>query len=197
MKQALAMQSWVKKTVLNRYLWPVTVALAPVVAPCAGAVEAGEQDAVAVSALAADERAGLLAGKGMGQAKAAELNGYPGPAHVLELADALGLTEAQRGESQALFEQMQQRAQALGAELVAAEEDLGRLFASQQATVTKLQAKLKHIGGLSAQLRAVHLQAHLVQADLLTRHQVHLYNRLRGNRGAGGQHGHGPHANHH
>jgi hypothetical protein len=31
----------------------------------------------------------------MGMAKAAELNGYPGPAHVLALAKPLGLTDDQ------------------------------------------------------------------------------------------------------
>ena len=38
----------------------------------------------------------LRAGRGMGMALPAELNGYPGPVHVLELADALGLTPEQR-----------------------------------------------------------------------------------------------------
>ena len=36
--------------------------------------------------------ADLKAGRGMGLALAAELNGYPGPSHVLELADKLKLS---------------------------------------------------------------------------------------------------------
>jgi hypothetical protein len=34
----------------------------------------------------------------MGLALAAELNGYPGPAHVIELAKSLGLSEPQRAK---------------------------------------------------------------------------------------------------
>ena len=38
----------------------------------------------------------------MSLALAAELNGYPGPLHVLELADRLGLSAEQRGKVQQL-----------------------------------------------------------------------------------------------
>ena len=41
----------------------------------------------ALKALSEDQIADLRAGKGMGLALAAELNGYPGPIHVLELCD--------------------------------------------------------------------------------------------------------------
>ena len=43
-----------------------------------------------VNALSPDEVQQYLAGAGMGYAKAAELNHFPGPMHVLELADKLG-----------------------------------------------------------------------------------------------------------
>ena len=42
--------------------------------------------------------ADLRAGRGMGLALAAELNGYPGPAHVLELADKLDLARSTENE---------------------------------------------------------------------------------------------------
>src|SRR5687767_11125254 len=48
----------------------------------------GQEDR-AIKALDAKDVDGLLAGSGMGYAKAAELNGYPGPMHVLELAEKL------------------------------------------------------------------------------------------------------------
>ena len=59
-----------------------------------------------------------LSGKGMGLAKAAELNGYPGPAHVLELAAQLDLTPEQKTKTEVLFKKMQARAIPLGKELV-------------------------------------------------------------------------------
>ena len=67
-----------------------------------------------VKALSEREVADLRAGRGMGLALAAELNGYPGPLHVLEHADALGLTPEQRGRSQALFDAMKADAVPLG-----------------------------------------------------------------------------------
>ena len=49
-----------------------------------------------IKALSAEQLANLREGRGMGLSLPAELNGYPGPKHVLELADGLGLTPAQR-----------------------------------------------------------------------------------------------------
>src|SRR5262249_12751906 len=58
----------------------------------------------ALKALSEQQIVDLKAGRGMGLALAAELNGYPGPAHVLELADALHLSDDQRTKTKALFE---------------------------------------------------------------------------------------------
>ena len=63
-----------------------------------------------IKALSDQQVADLKAGRGMGLALAAELNGYPGPAHVLELSDKLGLTVEQRARVQQLFESMKQEA---------------------------------------------------------------------------------------
>jgi hypothetical protein len=54
---------------------------------------AGQQQSV--KALSDEEMSTLLSGQGSGFAKPAELNGYPGPAHVLELAGPLGLDAPQ------------------------------------------------------------------------------------------------------
>ena len=56
-----------------------------------GATYAGQQTRV-IKALSLQETQDLLDGKGLGLAKAAELNGYPGPMHTLEHADAMKLT---------------------------------------------------------------------------------------------------------
>jgi hypothetical protein len=65
------------------------VALAPVHGPYAGL------ERRSLKALSEQQVADLRAGRGMGLALAAELNGYPGPLHVIELAPDLGLTDAQ------------------------------------------------------------------------------------------------------
>ncbi len=45
-----------------------------------------------IKALSGDEKAALLNGDGMGFALAAELNHYPGPQHILELQEEIGLS---------------------------------------------------------------------------------------------------------
>src|SRR6266436_8209713 len=67
-----------------------------------------------IKALSDQQVADLRAGRGMGLALAAELNGYPGPSHVLELADKLGLSADQRARVGQFFESMRQEALPLG-----------------------------------------------------------------------------------
>ena len=121
-----------------------------------------------------------LSGNGMGLAKAAELNGYPGPAHVLELAAQLDLTPEQKTKTEVLFKKMQARAIPLGKELVEEERALDRLFASHAVNSESLGQALARIGRLQGQVRQVHLDAHVEQTALLTPAQVEKYNRLRG-----------------
>jgi len=49
-----------------------------------------------VKVLSEQQITDLKTGRGMGLALAAEFNDYPGPSHVLELADALQLSDEQR-----------------------------------------------------------------------------------------------------
>ena len=56
----------------------------------------------------------LLAGRGMGRALAAELNGYPGPKHVLELAEELDLSSEQEAAMRSVFHSMHGEAVGLG-----------------------------------------------------------------------------------
>jgi Spy/CpxP family protein refolding chaperone len=133
-----------------------------------------------IKALSAEDAQALLQGQGMRLALAAELNGYPGPLHVLEHADALQLTPAQSEQTQALLTRHKAAARELGARLVAAERELDRLFATGQANADALRAQTGRIGQLQAELRAAHLQTHLEQTALLTPQQVAHYQRLRG-----------------
>ena len=133
-----------------------------------------------IKALTAEEQSALLDGQGAGLAKAAELNGYPGPKHVLELSGQLGLSEAQLQATQALFDRMRAGARAEGAALVEAERALDGLYASKAATPESVNAQLARIEALRARLRGLHLNAHLEQAALLTRHQIAMYAQIRG-----------------
>ncbi len=133
-----------------------------------------------IKALAPAEIEGLLAGKGLGFGKAAELNRYPGPAHVLELASELKLTDAQLQATRQIHARMQARAKALGAQLVDAEAQLERLFRSESITEAGLAAALEPIGELLAKLRGVHLNAHIEQRKLLSAEQIAHYVHLRG-----------------
>ena len=138
------------------------------------------QESRPIKALSSEEIADYLAGKGLGLAKAAELNGYPGPKHVLELAGELNLTPDQKARTEALFRTMQARAIALGTALVEEERALDRLFQSHAVTPETLAGSLARIGALQGQVRQVHLDAHLEQTALLTQDQVRRYNHLRG-----------------
>lgn len=124
----------------------------------------------------------LLAGTGMGLARPAEMNGFPGPRHVLDLADSLSLTPEQRASVQGIFERMQARAATLGRAVVAAEGALDSLFAGGGAVDPALAERVEAVEALRAELRIVHLRAHVETKALLTMHQVHAYDRLRGYR---------------
>jgi hypothetical protein len=138
----------------------------------------------AIKALSAEEVADLRAGRGMGLALAAELNGYPGPLHVIELAEPLGLSEAQRAEAEALFAAMRAETIPLGEKLIAAEAALDELFAEGSVTPARLDEATQAIGRIGADLRAAHLGYHVLTKELLTPEQVRRYAELRGYGGA-------------
>jgi Spy/CpxP family protein refolding chaperone len=147
-----------------------------------------------VKALSEKDVADLKAGRGMGLALAAELNGYPGPAHVLENAEALGLTAEQRGRTKALFEAMKAEAVPVGAQLIEQETRLDQLFAARQITPARLTAATAEIGATQARLRETHLKYHLTMMTVLTADQIQKYQALRGyGDNAAPQHQHGHH----
>jgi len=148
-----------------------------------------------IKALSGEDIRALRAGEGWGFAKAAELNGWPGPIHVLELAEPLKLTASQRRDMKALYEKMRAAAIPLGRQLVNLESRLDRLFADRSVTPDSLAALTRQIGDVRARLRAVHLRAHLATPSILTARQVAQYNKLRGY-GGPGKHHHGPHRHH-
>ena len=154
---------------------------------------AGEEKR-AVSSLSAADIAQLEGGEGWGLAKPAELNGYPGPAHVIELADGLDLSQAQSDAVERSFETMRSRAKALGAELIAAERELDRAFEAGSIDAEALERLLRTAEAARVALRSVHLGAHLEVTPLLSDEQRRRYAALRGYGTANGEHaGHGGH----
>jgi len=133
-----------------------------------------------IKALSAGEIADLIAGRGMGMAKAGELNHYPGPAHVLDLRNKLALTPEQVAQAQASFDRMASEAQPLGSEIVRRERALDEAFKLGEATFESVAQQTEEIGTLQGQLRAIHLNAHLKMRALLTAQQVTSYDKLRG-----------------
>lgn len=140
----------------------------------------------AVKALSDEQVRDLRSGRGMGLALPAELNGYPGPVHVLELADRLGLTDAQRAKVQELQAAMTAEAVPLGERLLAQETDLDRQFADKRVTPASLEATTAVIGATQGSLRLAHLRYHIATLEVLTPDQVHRYGVLRGYGGQGG-----------
>jgi hypothetical protein len=152
-----------------------------------------------IKALSAEQIERYLAGEGMGLAMAAELNGFPGPKHVLELASELELTGEQTRAVQASYDAMHAEAVRLGGEIVERERHLDAMFAGASVTEEALRKALDGIGSLNAELRGVHLAAHLETRRLLEPAQVEHYSVLRGYAGGGHVHGdgHGGHDHDH
>jgi Spy/CpxP family protein refolding chaperone len=134
----------------------------------------------AIKALSEQQIADLKDGKGMGLALPAELNGYPGPIHVLEFADQMKLTGEQRQRTNELFRSMKDEAVPLGEQVIEREAALDRLFATRTITPVSLDTATSDIARLQGQLRQTHLKYHLAMVDLLSPEQIQRYRQLRG-----------------
>jgi Spy/CpxP family protein refolding chaperone len=177
------------KAWINAALSPVLLAVG---AGCARAQQpyAGLEQR-SIKALSDQQVADLRAGRGMGFALAAELNGYPGPVHVLELAEPLRLTGTQRARMTQLFEAMKVETMPLGEKLIAAEDALDQQFASKAITEATLRESVQSIASAQAALRAAHLKYHLAATEVLTPEQTARYGELRGySAGTAGSHHH-------
>ena len=141
-----------------------------------------DQYASGARGLSAQELDDLVAGRGMGLARAAELNGYPGPRHVLAAAadPQLALTQDQRVRVQRVVDAMEQEARQLGARVIAEEQALEAAFRTGTITEAELATRVDHLAAVQGALRQVHLRAHLATRAVLTEAQVTRYNELRG-----------------
>ena len=133
-----------------------------------------------VKALTAEEIQAYREGTGMGLAKPAELNHYPGPRHVLDLAADLKLTDVQASDLTKVFNRMHEAAVTLGTQIIEKEKVLNQEFASGTIDEPKLRNLTTQIAGLQAELRVTHLRAHLETRRILTDRQTAHYDELRG-----------------
>ena len=148
---------------------------------------AGSAYAQHLKALSTQEVQQYLSGAGMGYAKPAELNHFPGPMHVLELAERLSLSAEQRAATKKLMDEHKAEARAVGAKLVEAERLIEELFRSGDVQREKLAQAVADAATLEGQYRLSHLETHRRMRALLSDEQVKRYDELRG---YGGGHKH-------
>jgi uncharacterized cupredoxin-like copper-binding protein/Spy/CpxP family protein refolding chaperone len=168
----------------------------------AGHFEAGMVGKLAVTSYAGQEQRELKslsaaeveqyrAGAGMGYAKAAELNHFPGPMHALELADRLKLTPEQKAQTEALMKEHKAQARAIGVKLVDAEARVEALFRSGDVKKDALEEAVKAAAALQGEYRLSHLETHRRMRALLTAEQVAHYDAARGYGKGSSNHHHG------
>lgn len=133
-----------------------------------------------VVSLTDEEVRALRQGEGMGLARAAELNHFPGPRHLLDLASDLSLNAAQVRQIRAIHDRMKSQAVAKGEDIIMAEKHLADLFAFGDPSARKMTQITQHLGTMRGQLQAIHLLAHIEAARELSAVQIREYDRLRG-----------------
>jgi Spy/CpxP family protein refolding chaperone len=133
-----------------------------------------------IKSLSEEDVEALRQGRGWGLALPAELNGVPGPAHLLEMKDEIGLTEDQVSAIEAIYEEMRAEAIEAGERIMAAEAALDAAFANGGLEEEQLRDLIEEAEAARAELRFVHLLRHLSTPPLLTADQIQRYSELRG-----------------
>lgn len=140
---------------------------------------AGMQNRV-IKSLSESDIKDLRRGAGWGLALPAELNGMPGPLHLLELEDAIPLARDQVPRIQALVEDMRRAAIPAGERLIAAEAAIEAAFAKGTVEEVSLRRLLAEAESARTELRFIHLSQHYKVARILEPEQIRRYNVLRG-----------------
>lgn len=135
-----------------------------------------------IKALSEEQLQQLRTGEGMTLALPAELNHYPGPRHVMDMAEELALSLKQRDQVRGIEQAMRAKAIALGTAIIEKERQLDQAFAKGTISEDGLRDVTREIARLQAELRYVHLSAHLEVRRILTEQQVTKYDELRGYR---------------
>jgi Spy/CpxP family protein refolding chaperone len=138
------------------------------------------QETREIKTLSREDMEELSTGEGWGLAKAAELNGVPGPAHLLQMKSEIQLSGKQVEQIEQLYDEMKSQAVPLGLKLIGLERELNEAFATGRIDEENLKDVLTRISDVYGKLRFVHLSAHLKTPAILTAEQMKLYNELRG-----------------
>lgn len=138
------------------------------------------QEAREIKSLSAADIAELKRGGGWGLAKAAELNGMPGPIHLLELKAKIPLSDKQVASLTKLYNEMKAAASELGKQMIELERQLDQAFQDRSITDVNLRNILGKISQVRQRLRFTHLSTHLKTPAILTAEQIDRYNKLRG-----------------
>ena len=125
-----------------------------------------------------EEQASIARGEGFGMAMPADMAGYPGPRHVLDMQKELGLTAGQKAGVEKILEAMHEKAMARGKELFDAQARLEQMFRDGRPEAD-LREQSFRVDSIHAELRWIHLSAHLAAQKLLTPEQIAKYTRLR------------------
>lgn len=125
------------------------------------------------------DRDALEQGSGAGVAMYADLNGYPGPKHILEMEHQLNLNLGQIRAIETVLDEMSEQARAKGKTIVKKEQELNALFRTGTAELEAVSRLATDIGRLRGELRAIHLTAHIHAKQILTDEQTRRYNELR------------------
>ena len=123
---------------------------------------------ITLSALSKEDLKGLRRGHGTpfgDMAKAAELNGFPGPRHVLDLKRN-GLTSKQVSEIEEIYRKMNLLYIKVGAELVA-KAFMDREFKEKRVNSKSLKKMIQSSAVKYSELRYIQLVAHLETAKIL------------------------------
>ncbi len=133
-----------------------------------------------IKSLSHDDISELQRGGGWGLAKTAELNGVPGPVHLLELKDQIPLTDSQVSELTKIYKTMKTQAIDFGLKLISLEHKLEQHFQKRTINDSILRSSLDEISIVRGRLRYTHLAAHLKTPEILSEAQIRKYNALRG-----------------
>ncbi|MEW5843537.1 MAG: hypothetical protein AB1775_09780 [Bacteroidota bacterium] len=133
----------------------------------------------ALKSLSKEHIEGLLNGESMGMAKAAELNGYPGPRQILDYIEELKLNDNQVDQLRLIYVKEKEEAIKLGRSIIDEERKLNELFSNKTANPQNLEDNLIKIAVQNGKLRYVHLKAHYEARKLLSEKQINLYYKIK------------------